>query len=456
LDSYVPEGNRIYNNLLNASSYPVEFGSGFNATNHWNTTNQTGNRIYSNGTQIGGNYYTNSSGNGFSDNCADVDKDGFCDDDYNVTTNSACSGATCGNNTDYLPLSNKYVATALSACGNLTSANTTYTLTQNVSSNGTCFIVQAYNVTLDCVGFNVNYSSSEAGYGLKNFGYDYATVRNCSFYQTNTFSSAYGVFFNNSRYGNIINNSIRTRGLYGYGAYFLNSTWNNITWNVITNSSTNYANGVFLNTDSDYNNVSSNRIVTANSWSNGVMINSADHNTVSFNNITTYGVQADGIDIYSSTDITAANNTMGSAGGRGVYIEGGTTVAYYNHSIDTSNTEGGEPLYHYFNLNNSVIENLNYIGGLYFSACNNITVRNITLDKDGIALAYSRNMTVANCSIINSTGDGVLLYTSSYNNLSSLNVTTGATYTYGVSASGSSYNRLWDMNIAVSRSMESI
>ncbi len=89
--------NIIYNNLFNNTNNfyfeePIY-------TNYWNTTKQTGTRIYSNGTQIGGNYWTNSAGNGYSDTCTDADMDGFCNSSYTLDTN----------NIDYLPLSNKYL-----------------------------------------------------------------------------------------------------------------------------------------------------------------------------------------------------------------------------------------------------------------------------------------------------------------------------------------------------------
>jgi hypothetical protein len=66
--------------------------------NYWNTTRQRGTRIYSAGTEIGGNYWTNPDGNGYSDTCTDADKDGFCDDPYVLATD----------NIDYLALSDEY------------------------------------------------------------------------------------------------------------------------------------------------------------------------------------------------------------------------------------------------------------------------------------------------------------------------------------------------------------
>lgn len=102
--------NTVYNNLFN-NTVNVDF-DGVIYYNSWNTTSQAGSRIVSNGTNIGGNYYTNSSGTGYSDTCTDANTDGFCDSPYNVTTLTACTaGSTCGLDADYLTLSNDYAIT---------------------------------------------------------------------------------------------------------------------------------------------------------------------------------------------------------------------------------------------------------------------------------------------------------------------------------------------------------
>ncbi len=89
----------IWNNLLNTTNYIVGVSS---SLNYWNTTNQTGTRITGlPGSQpgyIGGNYYTNSTGNGYSDTCADTDGDGYCDANYTMDAN----------NIDYLAYSDAY------------------------------------------------------------------------------------------------------------------------------------------------------------------------------------------------------------------------------------------------------------------------------------------------------------------------------------------------------------
>jgi parallel beta-helix repeat protein len=89
--------NSIYNNLFNNTAN--FYFSGTIYANNWNTTRQTGTRIYSFGNEIGGNYWTNATANGYSDTCTDTDKDGFCDDPYVLATD----------NVDYLALSDEYI-----------------------------------------------------------------------------------------------------------------------------------------------------------------------------------------------------------------------------------------------------------------------------------------------------------------------------------------------------------
>ncbi|MCK4730306.1 MAG: right-handed parallel beta-helix repeat-containing protein [Candidatus Aenigmarchaeota archaeon] len=91
--------NNIYNNRFKNINN-IEF-YGTILFNSWNTTKQEGIRIYSTGSCIGGNYWANLTGQGYSDYCKDSDMDGFCDEEYAITEDE--------NNVDYLPLSNKYV-----------------------------------------------------------------------------------------------------------------------------------------------------------------------------------------------------------------------------------------------------------------------------------------------------------------------------------------------------------
>lgn len=83
-------GNTIYNNLFNDTTY-IFANAGSSAS--WNTTKTLITNIVSK-TYIGGNYYTNSTGNGHSDTCVDHTGDWICEDSYTLASN----------NIDYLPL----------------------------------------------------------------------------------------------------------------------------------------------------------------------------------------------------------------------------------------------------------------------------------------------------------------------------------------------------------------
>jgi PGF-pre-PGF domain-containing protein len=82
--------NNLFNNTLNVDTWPA--GSGPNNT--WNTTLDCSQTNIIGGPCIGGNFWTNPSGNGFSDVCNDTNENYICDETYTPLTN----------NTDYLAL----------------------------------------------------------------------------------------------------------------------------------------------------------------------------------------------------------------------------------------------------------------------------------------------------------------------------------------------------------------
>ena len=103
------QNTTIQNSLFNSTTSNILF-VGVTYRNLYNSTNVTGTRIFSSGTNIGGNYWDDDdlAGGGFSKTCTDSDSDGFCDDFYDVENNdNDCSGVQ---NCDYLPLSDEYEA----------------------------------------------------------------------------------------------------------------------------------------------------------------------------------------------------------------------------------------------------------------------------------------------------------------------------------------------------------
>jgi len=79
--------NTIYNNYFSNT-----INAGADGNNSWNIAKTNGTNIIG-GPYLGGNYWANPSGTGFSQTCINTDGDGICDSPY-----------VDANNTDYLPL----------------------------------------------------------------------------------------------------------------------------------------------------------------------------------------------------------------------------------------------------------------------------------------------------------------------------------------------------------------
>lgn len=147
----------IYNNVINATYYTNFAGTLYGNT--WNVTEQPGERIITDGPNIGGNYYTNSTGTGYSDTCTDADTDGFCDTELNHSSG----------NVDWLPLSDEYgecesswVNTSWNYMGNYSINNTLFDCEINDEQlNWTVWADWNYTTEYDendCSGTNITYT----------------------------------------------------------------------------------------------------------------------------------------------------------------------------------------------------------------------------------------------------------------------------------------------------------
>lgn len=101
--------NNIYDNLINATTPAcvATFDAEVTASpNFWNQSMTAGTRIHSRTQMLGGNYYTNATGNGISDTCPDADANGFCDAplDLENSVYGSCSSENC----DFLVYSDLY------------------------------------------------------------------------------------------------------------------------------------------------------------------------------------------------------------------------------------------------------------------------------------------------------------------------------------------------------------
>jgi parallel beta-helix repeat protein len=94
IDLYNSSNNNIiYNNYFN-NSYNIYIGGAISIGNEWNITKQYGANIIG-GSYLGGNFWAQPDGNGYSQKCLDSDSDGICDLPHALNSY----------NIDYLPLS---------------------------------------------------------------------------------------------------------------------------------------------------------------------------------------------------------------------------------------------------------------------------------------------------------------------------------------------------------------
>ncbi|MCK5177139.1 MAG: hypothetical protein KAQ92_05415, partial [Candidatus Aenigmarchaeota archaeon] len=145
------------------------------------------------------------------------------------------------------------------------------------------------------------------------------------------------------------------------------------------------------------------------------------------NSVTTaYDANA-GISLAYSCNATIWNNTL-DAIGFPIFVSGQNS-SHFDHTIDTSNTEKGSPIYYFFNQSSLILENLNDVGQIYATYSDNITLSNISLQKQGIVFYNINNSVIKNATINtpgsnSTTSQGIWLVDSHNNNISSVFVNT--------------------------------
>jgi hypothetical protein len=360
-------------------------------------------------------------------------------------------------------------------CGDLNTTNAVYTLTQNVTSVGTCFNILANNVTLDCQGHEINYSSAGVlGYGVNVSGYNHPTIRNCVIKESViTTSEKFGIRFSSVNHGSIVSNTIRTRGsnsdsirfissanntILGndivvtstsliYPVYIMSGINNNVSYNLITVTNNGY--GIRLASSSNY--ISSNIITNADSTSWGIIASHSvvsPHSNVIINNSI---LSSAGGGIFISGELhELTNNQVNTSQGRS-YVVSGTTAAHYNHTVDTSNLAQGKPLLYNYSVSDTVVLNGsdNQYGQIICAWCNNVTYDNVTMGGDGINFFNTSNSNILNSIINTSVGRGIwLLQNSNSNNISGNNVTTWGTNGHAIYLqTNSNSNILFDNDV---------
>jgi hypothetical protein len=124
-------------------------------------------------------------------------------------------------------------------CQNITVADTTISLIEDVTAVGTCFNIKADDVVIDCDGNTI--TGTQNGYGINASGYTGLIVRECTITNFTRAISLNNV--NDSVFDN--NTLIRNNGDYA-GIYAYQSNYNNITNSIFTYNNASDNAGLFL------------------------------------------------------------------------------------------------------------------------------------------------------------------------------------------------------------------
>ncbi len=266
----------------------------------------------------------------------------------------------------------------ISSCQTLSLADTSYVLLNNVSSvSGNCFTMTANNITLDCRGYAINYSYSGRwnDKGVYISGVNQTVVKNCLIldgadngsnrpglhilnanngtFKNNTFftfgNSSEGirlestVGYSDTNYNLIQDNRIVTFGNKSDGIAFIDSSAsNNVTGNKITVSTSDQANGIFLNFDID-NSIFDNNTITMSSPVTGntrafYLSASSNFNRISNMTIVTSNTNGFGLQVQSNGDNVFENISITTSGSSasGIRVLGITNTTFKNMYVTTS------------------------------------------------------------------------------------------------------------------------
>ncbi|MHA1439087.1 MAG: NosD domain-containing protein, partial [Promethearchaeota archaeon] len=160
-----------------------------------------------------------------------------------------------------------------------------------------------------------------------------------------------------------------------------------------------------------------------------------------------------GIDIYESNNNTLNRNKMVNCGVR----FWGTEVNKLLNNVSTLNTVNGKPLYYYKNKNNLVPSNFSNAGEIILVNCANSSISNLSLSKAGIGIAlhYSKNITISHNSLKYNNVSGIYLDDSDDNTFFS-NIIAGSKQ-YGVCIiSAASNNNLFYNNMFANNSRKHV
>ena len=152
--------------------------------------------------------------------------------------------------------------------------------------------------------------------------------------------------------------------------------------------------------------------VNASNNSMGIYLYDSSNNTITNNNASN---NYNGIYLDYSSNNTLANNSM-TDNTYNFILDGGQD-SHFGNNIDTTNTVDGKPIYYIKNASNTVYDSSTNAGVFYCIWCNNVSVKDLNLTKNGYGVFFwkTSNSRIENINASLNDWDGICLYYSSSN-----------------------------------------
>ena len=218
-----------------------------------------------------------------------------------------------------------FAQTTISSCGILNIAGETFILNQNISTSGTCFTIEADDITLDGNGFTI--TGDGTGVGVELSFRTGVTVKNLTIVSFDR--GMRGIFGGLPGGNSITGNTISGNSA---GIDFNGGVNNSIIGNTVSGNASNE--GISLN--GGENNSIIGNIVTDN-VSGGITISSSNGNIITGNTVS--GNSA-GIVIVSSNNNDISNNDLPNNAGTGIRFTASSNNNISNNSISNTNNAG--------------------------------------------------------------------------------------------------------------------
>jgi parallel beta-helix repeat protein len=222
-----------------------------------------------------------------------------------------------------------------------------------------------------------------------------------------TNSPAANIYLEYSHFNQISSNQVNDSGL--SGIYLMVSSNNNIDSNLAFNN----VHGFYL-TDSNDNSISYN---TASNIQDNIRVSSSDSNIIHANTLSNaddYGIYL----IYTKWT-TVTDNTMIEGG---LYMQGDELDHWVTHTIDTSNTVTGKPVYYWKNQIGGTVPA--GAGEVILANCQDVLVTDQECNNGsvGIILGFSSQNNITENDAFSNSRYGISLYQSHSNNITDCNL----------------------------------